>query len=400
MTVPDINYDESQVPDYTLPDPLAMEDGSIVQDVETWESVQRPRLLHIFEREIYGLAPPLPNVAPQVSSIKEGDALDGHAVCKQITVDLLERNSGRQMTIALYLPKEASTPVDIFLGLNFNGNHSIEADDQIEISQRWLEQNDPSDLKRGSSASRWSLERIISRGYGVATIYHGDISTDLREGYDDNIYSVFYRDGQTQPESHEWGAISAWAWGLRRAMDYLHPASSIDRIMLIGHSRLGKAALWTAAQDQRCALVISNNSGCMGVALSRRAFGETVEQMNMNWSRWVCRDFHQYSGKEADLPIDQHTLISLIAPRPVYIASAEDDLWADPYGEFLGGYHANPVYQLYGKQGLPVDKQPPIHQPVMGTIGYHIRAGQHDVTDYDWQCYLDFADKHLKDTAS
>lgn len=394
--MPEINYDESKVPQYTLPNPLVIDDGRLIQDLEEWTSHQRPRLLNLFETQIYGQAPPLPQSIANATRLKEDTVFDGLGIRKQLTVPLLDQASSPTMMILLYLPAKAQQPVDLFLGLNFNGNHAIDVDDGILISDGWLAHNDPTDLKRGSSSSRWSIEGILSRGYGLATIYHGDISTDLRDSYENNIYSYFYKDEQTQPESHEWGAISAWAWGLRRAIDYFtQHEPSIGRIMLIGHSRLGKAALWAAAQDERCALVISNNSGCMGAALSRRAFGETVAQINTGWSRWLCKDFHQYSDKEADLPIDQHTLISLLAPRPVYIASAEDDLWADPYGEFLGGYHANPFYHLHGKQGLPADTQPALHQPVMGTIGYHIRAGKHDVTDYDWQCYLDFADHHL-----
>lgn len=358
MMMTDVNYDETQVPEYTLPDPLITADGQTIRDVMEWKSHQRPRLLQIFEQDVYGLAPPLPQSPPQAVSILEDLVLDGLAIRKQINVHILDNSSDPIMTIMLYLPVKTHEPVDIFLGLNFKGNHALEADDRIQISQGWLAINDSTELERGSDSSRWSLERIISRGYGLATVYHGDVSSDLKEGYGNNIASYFYREGQTQPDDHEWGAIGAWAWGLRRAMDYLQDEPLVNRIMLMGHSRLGKAALWAAAQDERCALVISNNSGCMGAALSRRAFGETVGIMNTNWSRWVCRDFHQYTGKESDLPIDQHTLISLIAPRPVYIASAEEDRWADPLGEFLGGYHANPVYELYGKQGLPIDKQP------------------------------------------
>jgi hypothetical protein len=392
----DINYDESKVPQYTLPNPLALEDGRIIQDVTEWTSQQRPRLLNIFEKQVYGQVPPLPQSIVEATLLAEDTVFDGLGIRKQFTVPLLDQESSPTMTILLYLPTKMTKPADIFLGLNFNGNHAIDSDEGILISDGWLAHNDSNELERGASSGRWSIQRILSRGYGLATIYHGDISTDLREGYGNNIYSYFYKDGQTEPESNEWGAIGAWAWGLRRAIDYFtQHETSVNRIMLIGHSRLGKAALWASVQDERCVLVISNNSGCMGAALSRRAFGETVEALNTNWSRWVCRDFHQYSRKESDLPIDQHTLISLIAPRPVYIASAEDDLWADPYGEFLGGYHANPAYHLYGKQGLPVDEHPAIHQPVMGTIGYHIRAGEHNVTDYEWQCFLDFADQHM-----
>ena len=394
----DANYDESKVPQYGLPDPLLTDDGHVIDTVSEWESDQRPKLLHIFENEIYGKAPPLPTTFEFTQPIVEETALDGLAIRRQLTVRLLGGELSPSMTILLYLPAEPSQPVDIFLGLNFGGNHSLESDEDILISEGWAKHNNLTDLERGSKVNRWSVKQIIARGYGLATVYHADISSDLRNGYgDNNIYSYFYRDGQSEPDPDEWGAISAWAWGLRRAMDYLFQQTEwINRIMLMGHSRLGKAALWAAAQDDRCALVISNNSGCMGAALSRRAFGETVALINTNWSRWLCKDFHQYSDREADLPIDQHTLISLIAPRPVYIASAEEDLWADPLGEFLGGYHANPVYMLYGKQGLPSEKQPALNQPVMGTIGYHKRSGGHDVTDYDWKQYLDFADLHLR----
>jgi hypothetical protein len=308
----------------------------------------------------------------------------------------------------LYAPKHAVHQVPIFLGCNFNGNHAVDPNPEIPINHRWMrntvdEKNVvnhyATESSRGSESSRWPLRTIIEKGFAVATFYYGDVEPDHGEGWKSGIRGELLNLGGSEDfEADSWGAVGAWAWGLSRALDYLltNPAIDSERVAVIGHSRLGKAALWAGALDTRFAMVISNNSGAGGISLARRNFGESISDLNKNFPHWFCNNYKSYNNHPEKLPVDMHQLAALIAPRPLYIASAEEDLWADPRGEFLAGKHAEEVYALFGKVGLGVSEWPPVNHPVGEFIGYHIRSGKHDVTAYDWEQFIQFATMHFR----
>jgi hypothetical protein len=399
------NYDEALVPAYALPDPLVSLAGKPITNAKAWQSHRRAEVLGLFEDHVFGRTPSA-DIDVQFELLEGDDqAYDGRATRKQVRMHFRANDHHVAADLLIYLPNDAKGPAPLFVGLNFNGNHTTTPDPAVPVNQNWMRATNrdgvidhrSSEVARGTSAKRWAIEAAIARGYGVATMYCGDLDPDFDDGFQNGIHPLFYRDGQTQPDAHEWGTIGAWVWGLSRAMDYFETDATIDHehVAVLGHSRLGKSSLWAGASDERIAIIISNNSGCGGAALARRRFGETVQRINTSFPHWF-NDAHQaYNENEDALPVDQHMLIALMAPRPVYIASATEDVWADPRGEFLAGKHAEAVYALFGKTGLTVEDQPAPDTPIGDYIGYHLRTGKHDVTAYDWEQYLKFADRHF-----
>ncbi|TWT91255.1 glucuronyl esterase domain-containing protein [Stieleria varia] len=402
------NYDESKIPDYQLPDPLVTQAGEAVTTPEQWRE-RRSVLVDLFEKHVYGVSPKPCPIRHSLVSCDE-NALGGKAVRREVDVFFGESDDAHSMRLLIYTPTKSTGASAAFVGLNFQGNHTIDPDPSISITESWVRdrRDDSTDghrataAGRGVAASRWPVETIIDRGYSLVTIYYGDIDPDFDDGFQNGIHGPLGSQLDDVPQVHRWGSIAAWAYGLSRALDYLETDSAIDatRVAVIGHSRLGKTSLWAGASDPRFAMVISNDSGCGGAALSRRAIGETIGRINTSFPHWFCDQYVKYNENENACPVDQHELLALIAPRPLYVASATEDQWADPKGEFMSATLADPVYRLLGTDGmggksLP-DEMPAADQPIKsGRIGYHLRTGKHDLAKYDWEQYLDFADKHL-----
>ncbi len=398
------NYDESNIPEFEIPDPLTTFDGVKITNTSEWENIRRPELYNFFEEQVYGKVPEnLDSLSFKVVEASES-ALNGKAKRKQVEIRLFKNGKSLVFNVLLYLPKTGK-PSPIFLGYNFYGNHSITDDTNVIVSNAWAMDNEEfgitghtlTEASRGVRTNRWAIEKIIDGGFGLATIYYGEVDPDKND-FSDGLHSLFYKEDQENPKQDEWGSVAAWAFGMSRALDYFETDSDIDatRVISFGHSRLGKAALWAGASDQRFAAVISNDSGCGGAALSKRKFGETVGRINTSFPHWFCDNFTNYNENEEALPVDQHELLALIAPRPLYVASAEDDQWADPKGEFLGSYYASPVYELYGKKAITTNQMPEVNSPIQNTMAYHIRTGKHDVTYYDWEQYIEWAKESIE----
>lgn len=399
------NYDESKVPSFAVTNPLETFDGEVVNSVKDWEAKRRPELLDFFTLNVYGVVPAdLAITSFQVVEQSEY-AMCGKAKRKQIELSFEKNGQQFSFNVLLYLPTNVEK-APLFIGYNFYGNHTVVNDPNIIISDAWAENNDAfgittnklNEHSRGVRANRWAIEKMIDAGFGLATIYYGEIDPDKNDTTD-GIQSLFYSEGQQAPANNEWGSIAAWSWGLSRAMDYLQKDSDVDasKVIVFGHSRLGKTSLWAGATDQRFAAVVANNSGCGGAALSKRKIGETVWRINTSFPHWFCNNFDSYNNNEEQLPVDQHELLALIAPRPLYVASAVDDEWADPRGEYLSLYYATPVYELYNKAGVKNMKMPAANQPIHNAAAYHIRTGKHDVTLYDWEQYIKWAKEQLFD---
>ncbi len=368
-------YDDVEINPEDLPDPLVFNDGKKVKNARQWTRKRRAEIREIFAQEMYGHVPERPE-GLHFRTLAQESVYDGLGIRKTVRI-YLDNREEHWFDVMVHLPAEAAGPVPMFVGLNFKGNDAT-LDERADF--------------------RWPYEMILKAGMGVATAWRDSIEPD---GRDSNIIDEdICRDGGVRSwynKDGDWGAISAWAWGLSRIMDYLETDKAVDcsKVAVLGHSRLGKTALWAGANDLRFDMVISNDSGCCGAALSRRAYGENFAIIANAFPHWFAPEFKKYMWKENEFPADQHWLLALAAPRPLYVASATEDQWADPKGEWMSAYLTSEVYALFGKSGLNGKMPEPDSPDKTGHVGYHLRTGGHNILAYDWLQYITFAKQHF-----
>jgi hypothetical protein len=389
-------------PKAELPQALTFDSGRVVKTRAEWQ-VRRRQILETARQQMYGVAPIAAGVRFEV--VEVGDAFGGLAKRRQVRVHF--RQGAPTALMLVYSPKRVRR-APVIVGLNFWGNHTLSDDPDVVLTDAWVESgknpfanlacvvgHNATDACRGIDARRWPVEEVLRRGYALCTMYRGDIDADLA---DESVPRLRAAYPELEAREDNFGAIGAWAWALSRMLDYLETDRDVDarRAVVFGWSRLGKAAVWAGAQDERFAAVLSQESGAGGAKLFRRGVGEDIHRLNTVFPHWFAKSFRAYNGMDTGLPFDQHLVLSAIAPRPLMIASALEDKMSDPAGEFASGVLAGRVYRFLGTDGLAAETMPDVGKPLFGRVSYQIRAGGHDVTEYDWEQYFTFLDRYVR----
>src|SRR5579862_676701 len=392
-----VNYDEAKAGMYTLPDPLVLADGKPVTDVRTWSEKRRPEIIRLFEENEYGRSPGRPSGMTFEVFEKATPAFEGKAIRRRVTVHFA---ADKKMDLLVYLPAHSQKPVPFLLHLSFTANSNTVDDPGVRGGEVWGPDKKKIPASEGRKFGKVDVARFVDAGFGVGTIYYGDIDPDFDGGIQYGVRAQYLKPGQSQPAPDEWGTIAAWSWGLSRAMDYLETDKDVDakRVAILGVSRLGKTVMWAGARDTRFALVIASCSGEGGAAISRRNYGETVAHLTApsRYSYQFCANYGKFAKHVDQMPVDANMLVALMAPRPVLLQTGDTDYWSDPKGEFLAAVAAAPVFRLFGKQGLDVDQMPSAGTGVFHTIGYFEHIGGHGTIPSDWDQYLKFLQMHLQ----
>jgi hypothetical protein len=387
-----------------LPNPLVMLDGSQIRTKQQWEEARRPELQSLFQHYMYGYLPAATSVKATLTA-SNTDLFGGKASWKSLALHY-GPDGTPPLGLLLIIPNTQKGIPPVFVGINFCGNHTVLTDPKVPLTRSWYRGSCPgcenetaTDKGRGGQLDVWNAEMIIDRGYALATFYYGDVDPDKNTNdFMDGVHPHFFKDGQTEPGKHDWGAVAAWAYGVHRVIDFLEMDQTLDtkRLALVGHSRLGKATLFAGALDERIRVVIPHQAGCGGTAPNRFNVGESVERINTSFPHWFNDTFPEFNKEVERLPFDQHCLAALCAPRAVLFSNAEDDQWADPNGQFNMLKAADPVYRFLGVDGLQEGVKPEMGKLIDSRLGYFIRPGKHSMSTEDWKVFLDFADRHLK----
>ncbi|HTV08083.1 MAG TPA: hypothetical protein VMD97_03450 [Candidatus Aquilonibacter sp.] len=395
-----VNYDESKVGSYTLPDPLRLNDGKIVRNAKTWWTKRRPQIVELFETQQYGIAPGRP-ADESFQLVEKGSAFQGKAIRKQVTISFSNDPAWPKIHLLVYLPAAAKQPVPMYFTISFAANQCATDDPDIIPEETWDPRTKTKVMppKDRCFFGHIPVERLLDAGFGIATFYYGDVDPDFLGGFQDGIGEHYLKPGQTERAPDAWGAIAQWAWGMSRVEDYFKTDSQIDakRVAIQGVSRLGKTVMWAGAHDQRFAAVIASCSGEGGAALSHRDYGETIAHLTApsRYPYQFAENYAKWGGFPDKAPMDANMLIALVAPRPLLLQTGSTDYWSDPKGEFLAEVAAGPVYKLLGKDPLDTDVWPAPKVPILHDLAYYMHEGGHGMVPSDWDIYLEFLTMHL-----
>ena len=395
------NTDESKVLPYTLPDPLLMQNGRRVKSVKNWVGKRRPEILSLFEQNQHGKTPETTIKASYEIMERDAVSLGGLARRTQARIRFSDNPEDPLIRVLVNVPAHARGPVPCLLHISFSPNIHLYDEagiDEGEVLHTRFKIKMPD--RDAMPMKDINPEHFIGQGYAVATVYYGDIEPDFDGGKDYGIRRLFNDSGQSDP----WGAIGAWAWGLSRVLDYLETEPAIDatQVAVSGVSRLGKAVLWTAAQDERFAMAIPIVSGEGGAAISRRNFGETIADLSNphRYDYWYTPRYAGFAFNPMEIPVDGHMLLSLIAPRPLLQIVGINDTWSDPKGEWLAAKAAEPVYELHGLKGMETADFPRPDTLILNDMGFFMHNAGHGVFQEDYQAMTDFMNKHFTGQAA